>query len=437
MKSMTYTITTVRLRSISPLTDRLGEPSHSESSRPPKPSPPRYQRWRTADIAIALLALSWWSLVPTSVTGQSAQVKSRFETLTINRVLDSEEAFNSARLMTADRSVAIKDYTQTILPVGSVVVYPTGKRVAAIQLDDRVRYVLPIETVTESGSVFPSVIDVSGGGFRPSEESLQRYNATVYVGLDADQPTAVPDINFLVATHGGSAQPDQFAVKKSGLPFVKVDLATTALEDSATVQVLSDAGEVVIKIPMLKPALSVTVAPDTIHGFGLGTSTITVNLDDLPENAVLPLAVTASHGYTHGDEASITSAHPATLTLRSAWFGTSEILVKSVPSGAAVSATAVVTFAVPWLYLGLILLGSILGGFLSRSMKESFVKGFLLGLAAALFVAAGVQFDVIELPDAMTEALVVGVAIVGGMLLPKVMRGRPKQTTSGTISGTT
>lgn len=120
------------------------------------------------------------------------------------------------------------------------------------------------------------------------------------------------------------------------------------------------------------------------------------------------------------DELRLSSAGTATTVLRSSWFGPSTVTARSVPFE---DATIQVEFLFPWIFLGIALLGGVLGGaagWLSgkegASATRRVVRSAFLGLIAAVLFAVGVNVTPFNPTVTTGQAVVFGVAAVMGFL---------------------
>jgi hypothetical protein len=219
--------------------------------------------------------------------------------------------------------------------------------------------------------------------------------------LDAKHPNArdalTPPVSFTV-TGAGDISPRQIEIRHLNQPFQEVTLRDAEVPDKVTVEVLSTiATEAVpVELKVVRPKLRVVVSPsDGIDGLGLQTATISVEAAGGSRYAGRKLMIQTTKGRLQttdsggGTHIVLDESGAADATLRSASVGTALISVSGYPFA---TATASINFALPILFLGVAVLGAVLGSIVRKNKKSRWYAAVIWGLLGAVLVSLGINF---------------------------------------------
>jgi len=280
------------------------------------------------------------------------------------------------------------------------------------------------------------------GGALTYDAQLRKYKGIAIVGLEdtihpARVPLAQPLQLQLTTTTGGDISPDSLQIDHTSIQYQSTQIVSA---DSTNVRVRTTADPTgfVIGVPVRDMRLTLVPGQQSIEGFGLATTDITLTLPREMER---------------GDSASVSfsatgaGVRPQSVVVRG--FGTSSVRLRSgVPGkdtikafidGALVGDT-VITFKPPWIFLSATLIVIVLGGFArfvnakrrkrARAIYWDIIKGFPFGVIAAAASAVGLDMLQLKIDDPGTWIAVMLTASIGAWAGSRILdRGAPSPAT--------
>jgi hypothetical protein len=286
-------------------------------------------------------------------------------------------------------------------------------------------------------------VEIRGGGFH-YEPSSRTYVGRVLIGIvDRDNPgrkLSLADVDIQIGGDIDQADPGTISLLHTSVPFTDVVLrANHPRADQIPVRVISsfDPAGITIAVPVFAPYVLVTASPVHIAGLGLEKTDVLI---EPPFDGSMRMMVTARRAHPEPDHLSVGPSDPGVVHVRSQGLGTDTILVR----GGVYSAQVLVVYDTPWLFLGAVLVGGILGGMLnalSRARRQKSaplwrlpVQGALTGMVVAVLYAVGIHVFRWA-PDAQYgEGLMFAVAFIGGLAGPRIFD--PLLPSRGGNSGT-
>lgn len=272
------------------------------------------------------------------------------------------------------------------------------------------------------------VAEVAGGGLRMTGASGAGFSGMVFLGLedeeDRSRTYALPaPAQVIVTAPIDRVEPGRFALERTNA-FVEVSLHALDPPDGfrARIRASTDPQGLEVDIPVTRPELSLRVSPEKIQGLGVELATVDVVAKGLPRAAGLEVTLTATRG----------SLTPGVVTLDDQGRGVARI--RSIATGATTvealspplkGGKATATFAWPWVFALAALLGGGAGAAIRRSQakgraRRPYARDVLVGALAGVVVAVLYSIGVNVLPVSPSavagEALVFGLAAVGGFL---------------------
>jgi len=251
------------------------------------------------------------------------------------------------------------------------------------------------------------VLIVEGGAMVPAPEG---FAGNVLVGLSAEDgraplPTAV---RCQLVVEPGRVVPDALEIGHAGLPFERARAVAGSVEgDRVQLRVVLGFGApLAVPIPVRRPRLDLDASPETIQGFGLQTSRITISTAPADARLLERVDVTSTHGSLKPEEVALDPRKgTGTTRLRSGGIGTAKVRV--VRRGVR-SDVQEVEFVLPWVFAVVALLGGLAGGLINRfrtaagdrrPIVNALARGLLVGLVAAVAAGLGVNLLGFALPQ--------------------------------------
>lgn len=297
------------------------------------------------------------------------------------------------------------------------------------------RLLLPYEMrfLETSGEVRTSrvVAEIAGGGLRVAAKGVT-FSGELFVELEdtmdrtATYPLPQP-AELLVTAPVDRVSPPVFTIDRTN-QWKPVRLEAAHPRDPVTVKirVSSDKSGLEFDVPVLRPQLALRVSPPRVYGLGLETAVISVLANDLPDPSGRGVTLSASRGRLGATELKLDETARASTEIRSIGIGQAVIEAVSPPLVDAKSDNLEFVWPI-WFLVGAVL-GGATGATLRRAQAKSksashprgwtsdLLLGVLAGLAAAVLYAIGVNVFGVTLTATAGEALVFGLAVLGGFL---------------------
>ena len=218
--------------------------------------------------------------------------------------------------------------------------------------------------------------------------------------------------------------PDQASIGHLGIPTTRISIHDPEALDSVAVLVVTRKKPegYSLRIPV-RPALEVRAGADTIEGWGIEATDITVSVrggGSVPDTHV---EVLAQPGSPSPGSVTVSSGHAARLTLRSGRLGPASVEASATPLE---TGTTSVYYSFPSRFILAAAFGALVGVLLSGRRKKSAEKGpgyfsmafhgLLAGVVVVLaYLVVGVNLLPIDLPaqPVYNEALVFIVSVLG------------------------
>ncbi len=275
---------------------------------------------------------------------------------------------------------------------------------------------------------------ITGGGLSYDIQS-RKYRGVALVGVedtlhpnDGSVPLAQPLRLQLTTTSGGTVSPLSLAIGHTSLDYDSVHIESS---DSTNVRIrtAADQAGVVIRVPIRGMTLTLIPNQQSLEGFGLATTDITLTLPRgmaRADSAMISFSATSAP--VRPASVLVTGAGTSTVRLRSGLPGKDTI--RAFLDGVLVGDT-VVTFKRPWTFLGATLIGIVLGGlarFVSakrrkraRALYWDIIRGSPFGVLAAAASAIGLDLLQFKIEDPGAWIAVMVTALVGAWLGARVL----------------
>ncbi|HVR35809.1 MAG TPA: hypothetical protein VMS21_08155 [Methylomirabilota bacterium] len=267
----------------------------------------------------------------------------------------------------------------------------------------------------------------------PWNDQQNAYVTTLVVGLDLTNHTGSIDLEPPVSIEffpsGAAVQPTRVLIQRTGTGgYQEATLQCPRLDESAAVLARSDMGELVHPVEMVPRfgRLEIVPAVSRVFGFGLGTTTLTVERlaedgSGLNIDAPLTLRLSTTRGKLEpeGSMQIPAGSGMAAASLRSSGSGTA--LVTASADG--LQATAEIRFIFPLAFIVATVIGGCAGGggrffrnpTRSRSKRARLImEGCLVGAVAVAAVTAGMVIGGFPTPALGTELGAFVVAALSG-----------------------
>ncbi len=308
---------------------------------------------------------------------------------------------------------------------------------------DSLRFEIPIllSGRDAAGAVLDArpTVEVEGGGLR-YEPGRGDFAGSIMLGLlSATAPASIQrlgrEVHLLVTATADSLDSAQVTLDHTNLPFKRIRLvALSAPPDTVMVHIRTDldTGAVTIPVPVLRPALKLSVSPKRIAGFGLEDATLAITTQAFGRPDTLVVTVTAAKGKVQSPQVPLSRAGTAVSSIRSRGLGHDTVTAASPPL---LPGTDTVDFVFPWAFLIAALTGGLVGGLIhqaqakwtgkERARWRAFVTGVLVAALVGIVVAAAyaLGINLADIPPGKAgEALVFVTAALGAI------RGVPAMT---------
>jgi len=324
------------------------------------------------------------------------------------------------------------------LTPGELLVTKTSKKAiflpaSAATREGARRLLLPYEMrfLEKSGEVRTSrvVAEIAGGGLRVAAKGVT-FLGELFVELEdaidrtASYPLPQP-AELLVTAPVDRVLPPIFRIDRTN-QWTSVKLEAAHPRDPVTVkiQTSSDKSGLEFDVPVLRPQLALKVSPRRVDGLGLETAIINVLANDLPDALGRGITLSATQGRLGATELKLDETARASTEIRSIGIGRTEIEAVSPPLVGAKSND--LEFVWPLGFLAAAILGGATGATLRRAQAgrrsaaqrrrwpSDLLFGALAGLAVAVLYAIGVNVLGVTPTAIAGEALVFGLAVLGG-----------------------
>jgi len=300
--------------------------------------------------------------------------------------------------------------------------------------ENAIRLELPykIDYVNAAGVLKTSglVAEVAGGGLRLAEDG-RKYLGRVYVALlDETDPAATYEFerpaSLLVTASVDSVEPDTFDLGGTNR-WQSVALQARNPRDPVPLHVRAsnDPSGFDLELTVDRPALVVKGNPPSVQGLGLELMDIVVTAPDVPSPGGRAVTLDPSRGKLADTTLELGANGSATTTLRS--IGAGPVTVTAMSDGLDDGVSHGLSFLWPVSFLIAAIAGGVVGAAIrilqARARLSSWRRwvtrlaaGALVGIAVAVLYAIGVNLLPIAPSATAGEALVFGLALVGGFL---------------------
>lgn len=257
--------------------------------------------------------------------------------------------------------------------------------------------------------------------------SASAFVGTILVGLRdlnnsaASYPIHRP-VDLTLAGPFSSVAPEHLSIGHINQPYlpVKVSIYDPA-QPAVDVRLYStlDAKPVEVPLAVHRPPLLLSVSPKRILGFGLEVANVRISGESVPKAKGLGVILANDRGRLRTDRVTLDVAGQGTTTIRSAGIGRATITAKGLPYQ---DASATVNYTWPWLFLGAILIGGVVGSAVRYRGASGFVKSLVSGCAtgtlATVLYTVGVNVFSFTPVATTGEALAFALSGVGAFLGP-------------------
>lgn len=213
--------------------------------------------------------------------------------------------------------------------------------------------------------------------------------------------------------------------------FLPVTLSVSSPEDPTLVRLApsgtADSQEITFLVT--RPTLDLSIGRQSILGFGLETTTVSVRANgvDSPAGTV---SLTTRLGNTNLNNVPF-DGNLATTFVRSSGTGSDTIVARLANFE---DATATVDYRMPWSWLIAVLIGAVVGMALRMTMQArtpggrdglafNVVLGLIGGLLTAVLYGLGVNILPLPLPGGFSEGLAFVLSAIGAWVFPKWLAG--------------
>ncbi|MEO1245486.1 MAG: hypothetical protein AAFX56_07325 [Pseudomonadota bacterium] len=178
-----------------------------------------------------------------------------------------------------------------------------------------------------------------------------------------------------------------------------------------------------IEMPVSRPRIDLSANPaEPIDGWGIGKTTITVHAQGIKNPAGYEVTLASTAGTLNPTSVVLDAQGRGEAYLRSSRANAADVSVRN--TGSFTTSDLRVKFAQPWLFLGLAVLGGVLGAILQRKGRKHWFKGLAIGavtgVVMALLYAVGINWLGNVFPSADLavggEALVVVLGATGALV---------------------
>jgi hypothetical protein len=296
------------------------------------------------------------------------------------------------------------------------------------------RVLLPYEMrfLERSGEVRTSrvVAEIAGGGLRVAAKGVT-FLGELFVELEdtTDRTASYPlpqPAELLVTAAVDRVLPSVFRIERTN-QWTSVKLEAGHPRDPVTVkiQASTDKSGLEFEVPVLRPQLALKVSPRRVYGLGLETAIISVLANDLPDPSGRGITLSATQGRLGTTQLKLDETATASTDIRSIGIGQTEIEAVSPPLVGARSSE--LEFVWPTAFLVAAILGGGIGGALRhlqatrksspqrRGWTLDLLAGVLAGLAIGVLYAIGINVLRVAPTATAGEALVFGLAVLGGL----------------------
>lgn len=243
-------------------------------------------------------------------------------------------------------------------------------------------------------------------------------------------------VNVAVAARGGTIEPQPVSVNELGR-WYDVSISVPKIEnDLYEISVSADPNDAGTSVPLAvtQPEAQIWSDPASIIGWGIGESTILIEVRGMRDPQGLPVALRAQDGSLSASRVSLDATGQGAVTLRS---GRESQAIVEIMSGAFRNvAPLVVPVTAPWWFLGAAVAGGLAGAFLRGRGRDHWVKAMAIGVVTALVMclayAIGVDWpEKVLLASGISnaaESAVFVLGAIGALVGVSVLITKPKAT---------
>lgn len=304
-----------------------------------------------------------------------------------------------------------------------------------------VRWVLPYEFrfVSHEATVRTAhlAVEVAGGGLRMAQTAGE-FTGQIFVALEDQQDRTLTyslpvPAQVLVTAPVDKVDPANFAIDTTDKwTSVGLSAINPPAEFKAKVRASTDPDGVEIDLRVVRPTLTVAITPDHIQGLGLELAAVNIVAPGLPNPKGRTITLTSTKGSLTNTQVQLSDQGTAQTRIRSIAIGSTRIEATSPPLAEGISHE--ITFVWPWPFALAAILGGAIGAFVRRRQAKrnegrgqgllgDVLTGGLAGLVVAVLYAIGVNLLPVTPTATAGEALVFGLAALGGFLGLRMPRG--------------
>lgn len=308
--------------------------------------------------------------------------------------------------------------------------------------DDKNRYILPLRIygVNSSGEDLNLDVVIEDEGGMRYDQADNRFEGMLHIGLlDRDSPDApqqgIPNgIDLLVINEQGGIDPSgNLHIDHTNLPFEPVTAHVITPQDPVKIKIRTsfDPEPESIELSVIRPRISLKTSRDVIKGWGLETADVNILVEGFPDPEGMVVILESTKGGLESTRLTLDKNGTAITKIRSTGIGEAKITASMAN---AENAQADISFAYPWLFFLIALIGGLVGSAIKIlqdkiGSAKAIVGRLALGILIAIVVAAaftvGVNLVGITLKAKFGEAVVFVIAALGAWSGTFVLPNKP------------
>jgi hypothetical protein len=360
------------------------------------------------------------------VLALTATVDAQGRAVPVKRVFEVNKLEKLSVLTSAGARTVPKTTGSLTIKPGMLLIGHTGKK--AVQTKKRL--VLPYQFhFARPGSTerfqLEAVAEYEGAGMR-FNLGKRVYVGSVLVGVrDKNNPRATENLPaqpvVQLVARPGSLSPAVLAIRHVNVPFERAVVTADSVRDKVFVEITPTFGEKIepgLSIPVTPPRITLRATPGRLQGFGLATSTIVVQVDDVTDVEGASIMLSVDHGILEPLRVTLDASGTATARLRSSGLGSAVVELVDIDLG---RATLPVDYQFPVAFVVAAILGGLIGGLAghfraqSKCLNRAVARGVLIGVVAAAAWAFGINLTGFDTGEHFSEGAVFVIAALGAL----------------------
>ena len=254
------------------------------------------------------------------------------------------------------------------------------------------------------------------------------FEVTALIGLQGEDGTGITTplpnpIGFVISAPVDSVDPAEIMIDHVNQPYQKVQLSVASPAAQMILDVKSSVGGAPIQIPLAvrRPGLVISAAPQQILGWGLESTTISVQIQEAEGSGLPAIVLTNDKGRLAASSLSLSTAGTAETRMYSTGLSGATITSGSFPVGTLTPAH--VDFRFPFAFIVALLLGGATGALIAaKRLSIATLHGVGAGLLVGLLYVLGVNLLNLSIDSPhSSEAAGFVLAAVGGFFGPRIL----------------